>query len=55
MSKEKRQALASLGGIASHIQGKAHTWTKAEASAAERKGGRNGTRKSKAHQRANFA
>lgn len=40
MSKEKRRAIASQGGISAHEQGKAHTWTKAEASVAGRKGGR---------------
>ncbi|HYT37526.1 MAG TPA: hypothetical protein VEL49_10130 [Ktedonobacteraceae bacterium] len=39
MSQEKRRAIASLGGIAGHAQGKAHTWTKEEASRAGRKGG----------------
>ena len=39
LSKAKRRAIASLGGIAGHIQGKAHQWTKEEASRAGRKGG----------------
>jgi general stress protein YciG len=39
MSKAKRQAIARLGGIAGHTQGKAHQWKKEEASRAGRKGG----------------
>ncbi len=39
MSKEKRQAIASLGGKAAHAQGKAHTWTREEAQRAGRKDG----------------
>jgi len=39
MSKEKRQAIASLGGKAAHVQGKAHTWIREEAQRAGRKGG----------------
>ncbi len=39
LSKEKRRAIASQGGIAGHAQGKAHQWTKKEASRAGRKGG----------------
>jgi hypothetical protein len=35
LSKEKRRAIASQGGISAHKQGKAHTWTKTEASVAE--------------------
>ncbi len=38
MSKVKGQAIASLGGITGHIQGKAHQWTKEEASKAGRIG-----------------
>jgi general stress protein YciG len=45
MSKEKRRAIASQGGISAHIQGKAHTWTKEEASAAGRRGGRRSSRR----------
>lgn len=41
MSKEKHRAIASQGSISAHIQGKAHTWTKEEASVAGRKGGLN--------------
>jgi len=39
MSKEKRRAIASLGGIAAHAKGRAHTWTREEAQSAGRKGG----------------
>jgi uncharacterized protein len=39
MPIEKRRLIASLGGLSAHIQGKAHTWTKEEASVAGRKGG----------------
>ena len=52
MSKEKRRAIAHQGGIAAHAIGTAHQWTTEEASKAGRKGGRNGTGKSKAHNRA---
>jgi len=45
MTKEKRRAIASQGGICAHEQGKAHTWTKEEASAAGRKGGRRSSRR----------
>jgi len=45
MSQEKRSKIAGLGGKRAHILGKAHTWTKEEAAAAGKKGGRNGTRK----------
>jgi uncharacterized protein len=45
MSKEKRRAIASQGGISAHEQGKAHTWTKAEASVAGRVGGRKSSRR----------
>ncbi len=39
MSKEKRRAIASLGGKAVHAKGKAHAWTHEEAQIAGRKGG----------------
>jgi hypothetical protein len=39
MSQEQRRAIAGLGGKAAHAMGKAHTWTRAEAKAAGRKGG----------------
>ncbi len=39
MSKEKRRAIASLGGIAAHAKGRAHTYTREEAKIAGRKGG----------------
>jgi general stress protein YciG len=39
MSKEKRQAIARLGGKAAHAMGKAHVWTREEAQRAGRKGG----------------
>jgi len=45
MTKEKRQAIASQGGIRAHELGKAHTWTKAEASAAGKIGGHRSSRK----------
>jgi general stress protein YciG len=40
MSQEKRREIASMGGKAAHEQGTAHEWTRAEAQAAGRKGGR---------------
>ncbi len=45
MPKEQRRAIASQGGISAHKQGKAHTWTKKEASVAGRKGGRRSSRR----------
>jgi len=45
LSKEKRRAIASQGGLTAHIQGKAHTWTKAEATAAGRIGGHRSSRR----------
>jgi len=39
MLKEKRQAIARKGGKMAHELGKAHTWTKKEASVAGRIGG----------------
>jgi uncharacterized protein len=45
MTKEKRRAISSQGGISEHEQGKAHTWTKAEASVAGRVGGRKSSRR----------
>jgi len=40
MSQEKRSAIAKSGGIAAHKKGTAHQFTKEEAIAAGRKGGR---------------
>jgi uncharacterized protein len=45
LSKEKRRAIASQGGLSAHIQGKAHAWTKEEASKAGRIGGRRSSRR----------
>lgn len=39
MSLEKRRAIAARGGRRAHELGRAHEWTKTEASAAGRKGG----------------
>jgi len=39
MPQEKRRAIASLGGIAAHAKGRAHTYTREEAKIAGRKGG----------------
>ena len=39
MSQEKQRAIASKGGKVGHAMGRAHQWTKEEASAAGRKGG----------------
>ncbi len=39
MSLEERRAIASLGGKAAHVKGRAHQWTSAEAIRAGRKGG----------------
>jgi general stress protein YciG len=39
MPQEKRRAIAGLGGKAAHKQGTAHTWIRAEAQRAGRKGG----------------
>lgn len=39
MTPDARKRIASLGGKAAHVAGKAHEWTAAEASAAGRKGG----------------
>lgn len=38
MSPEKRREVASRGGKAAHIRGRAHRWTSEEAQAAGRKG-----------------
>lgn len=40
MSKEKRRAIASMGGKAIHQLGRAHQWTKETAKIAGSKGGR---------------
>lgn len=40
MSPKKRREIASRGGKAAHALGKAHRWTREEAQAAGRKGGR---------------
>jgi uncharacterized protein len=39
MRREKQLEIASRGGVAAHVQGTAHEWTKEEASKAGRKGG----------------
>jgi general stress protein YciG len=39
MDPEKQRKIASKGGRAAHLQGKAHQWTREEAQAAGRKGG----------------
>jgi general stress protein YciG len=39
MDKEKRSAIARLGGKAAHVKGTAHEWTSDEAKDAGRKGG----------------
>jgi hypothetical protein len=39
MEKDKQRAIASKGGKAAHVQGKAHQWTSAEARIAGKKGG----------------
>jgi hypothetical protein len=38
MSAEKRRAIASMGGRACHVLGKAHEWTSVEAAVAGRAG-----------------
>jgi general stress protein YciG len=40
MDREKQRAIARLGGKAAHQKGTAHEWTREEAIAAGRKGGR---------------
>ncbi len=40
MDKEKQRKIASRGGKAAHKSGKAHKWTKEEASLAGKLGGR---------------
>jgi general stress protein YciG len=40
MTREKQRAIASMGGQAAHRRGTAHEWTREEASAAGRKGGK---------------
>lgn len=40
MSPEKQREIASKGGVAAHKKGTAHEWTKDEAKAAGRKGGK---------------
>lgn len=39
MERGKQHAIASMGGKAAHVKGKAHEWTSEEARAAGRKGG----------------
>ena len=39
MSQEKQRAIASQGGKAAHVKGRAHIWTREEAQSAGRKGG----------------
>lgn len=39
LSPEKLRQITSKGGIAAHVQGVAHEWTKEEARAAGKKGG----------------
>lgn len=39
MSPEKQRAIASKGGIASHVKGRGHEWTREQASMAGKKGG----------------
>lgn len=39
MTPERQRELAQMGGRAAHVQGTAHEWTSAEATAAGRKGG----------------
>ena len=39
MDKERQREIASRGGKAAHAQGKAHTWSSAEARIAGKKGG----------------
>jgi general stress protein YciG len=41
MDKKKQREIASRGGIAAHKKGTAHKWTREEAVAAGRKGGKN--------------
>jgi uncharacterized protein len=40
MDKDKVRMITSLGGKTAHAMGKAHTWTKKEAKAAGRRGGK---------------
>jgi general stress protein YciG len=42
MDKEKQRKIASRGGVAAHKKGTAHKWTREEAIAAGRKGGKKG-------------
>lgn len=44
MSTEKKREIAGQGGKAAHALGRAHKWTREEAAAAGRKGGRRGKR-----------
>jgi len=48
LSRERRKAIASLGGKASHAKGTGHTWTKEEASRVGRLGGLTSTARKKA-------
>lgn len=45
MSTEERRTIASKGGKAAHVQGKAHEWTSTEASQAGKKGGQHSKRR----------
>lgn len=40
MSTEEKRTIAGMGGKAAHALGRAHKWTKEEAAAAGRKGGK---------------
>jgi general stress protein YciG len=40
LSTEKKREIASMGGKTAHTLGRAHRWTKQEASIAGRKGGK---------------
>jgi len=47
MDKNKRALIAKSGGIAAHKKGTAHEFTKSEASAAGKKGGRSSSKNKK--------
>lgn len=50
MSPEKQREIARRGGVASHVNGKAHQWTKEEAQAYASKGGKRAHELGTAHQ-----